>query len=275
MKTRLKTIQFLYLILLFILVSCNSGNDATGNQATAPTVASIEIPSQIQVASTGVNQSCFSISSPVTTISANWVNGSFYVNNNCDSNQGVNGLTITISSNNYSLDFKKFSLNSINGLYFGPPTYWASPSMNYTSVVNRNVTAIAATIKTAGNVPAYIEPGKPILISFGYKPDGNLPGEFSYSLNDKLNEVLQGNLSLAINSEKLKTICSGSVTCNIPIILTGQNGNFSQIITTITNSNVGKKLNFNISGLNTGNYTISTGTLPQYSSIVQIPNSIT
>lgn len=68
----------------------------------------------------------------------------------------------------------------------------------------------------------------------------------------------QGTIALTINTTALKSICANNTVCNIPLILSGQNGNFSATVATVTNSNAGNILNVNLTGLNSGSYSLST-----------------
>lgn len=68
---------------------------------------------------------------------------------------------------------------------------------------------------------------------------------------------IQGSIDLNINTSALKSVCSSSFTCNIPLTLSGQNGNFSATVATVTNSNAGNTLKVNLTGLNSGSYNLS------------------
>ena len=69
----------------------------------------------------------------------------------------------------------------------------------------------------------------------------------------------QGSINLSVNTVALSSVCTGATTCNIPITLSGQNGNFNQTVTTITNSNAGSLLNISVTGVNAGAYTLTVG----------------
>lgn len=258
---------------LLSLLACNGGSSGSSNNIVETTSTSMDVSKQAQLATATVNTSCFTLSSPSTSLSTGWVSGKFYINNICSTNQSINGLSINIASNNFSLNSSKMSLNSINGLYFGPPAYWAQPSLSYAGA---NIGLITATVNTAGNIAGYIRPGVPALFSFGYNPEGKLPGAFSYAIQDGSSApIVQGNIAVAVDATALSAICAAQVSCNIPIVISGQNGGFNQTVATITNSNAGTKINANISGLNIGSYSLSTGVLPQYVTATITPINIT
>ena len=75
---------------------------------------------------------------------------------------------------------------------------------------------------------------------------------------------VQGSIALSINTSALKSVCNSNVVCNIPLLLSGQNGNFSATVATVNNSNAGNNLNVNLTGLNSGSYnlSVSNSTLP-------------
>jgi len=67
----------------------------------------------------------------------------------------------------------------------------------------------------------------------------------------------QGGIELNVNATTLSEVCGVSKSCNIPLTLSGQNGNFNQTVATITNSNAGSNLKVALSGLNAGTYTLT------------------
>ena len=69
--------------------------------------------------------------------------------------------------------------------------------------------------------------------------------------------VAQGAIDLSVNAISLSSVCSGNTTCNIPLILNGQNGSFSSTVATVTNANAGTTLRVSITGLNAGIYTLT------------------
>lgn len=86
----------------------------------------------------------------------------------------------------------------------------------------------------------------------------------------------QGSIALSVDATSLKSVCTGSTSCNIPLVLNGQNGAFQSTVTTITNSNAGTIVKVNVTGLNTGNYTLTVpnGSLPSQVTFSAAPISV-
>ena len=207
-----------------------------------------DVLAQTQIAtSASVSNACFSIGSPVTSIGEWWTSGAFNVVNTCSTSQNASGLQVTITSSGTTLTPALFQFNSVSGLYFPPPVYWAASSGTFAA---GNKGAVVLTLNTTG----LIQPSGLATVSYGYNPQGVLPGSFSYAFNGGV--VAPGSISLSVNSISLKTICIGNNSCKIPLTLTGQNGSYESVVATITNSNAGTLLNAKINGLNPGSYTL-------------------
>lgn len=260
----MKALKYLGLFLLIsTLVACNSGS---GSSST-PTTLNMSKQPQI-VTAIASSTSCLAINSSTTSLGAWWTSGQFNITNTCNTNQVINGLVINFISSASTLNAANFQLNSINGLYFGPPAYWAQANLTFTKATS---SAVAATISIAGNVNGYIQPNTAATVSFGYNPSGTIPGAFSYSIQGAA-PVTQGNLLTNIDATALSSACTTMAPCNIPVYLTGQNGNFNQTIATITNANAGTKFSVTVNAITTGIYTLSTGTLPQYATVSNAGN---
>ena len=174
----MKTLQYLPLSISFILLaSCNIGSSASSNDNTNATIAATA-----KIAASNQN-SCLNITNPSTTLGAWWVNGKFSIANNCSTNQSINGIAIAFSSKSYSLNAKQFSLQNISDIYFGPPKWWAQPTMTFSVSNSNGVDIVTGTIAIADNAIGYIKANSQVTVSFGYNPNGKIPGAFSYGIN--------------------------------------------------------------------------------------------
>ena len=249
------TKSLLISIIVIALTACNGGGTGSSSSSGISNAAVTDFSNQAQIAA-ATGAACFNISAPSTTLGAWWTSGTFNITNTCSSNQSVNGTQVNIASANYGLTASSFSLNSINGLYFGPPAWWAQSTGVFASASANGVQTATLTIGTAGNITGYIQPGAAVTVSFGYNPGGKIPGSFSYTINGST-PVQPGNVALSVDTTALKTVCTGATTCNIPLILSGQNGTFSQTVMTVTNANAGSALTANLTSLNPGSYTLA------------------
>ncbi|MBP9742627.1 MAG: hypothetical protein KBD37_04635 [Burkholderiales bacterium] len=87
----------------------------------------------------------------------------------------------------------------------------------------------------------------------------------------------QGAIALTIDTTILKSICSGSTVCSIPLTLSGQNGAFESIVSTVNNSNAGSIIKVNVTGLNIGTYnlTVVNSSLPSQVTFSASPITLT
>jgi len=279
MKTNQNILRrLLVVIVTALLISCNSGGGSAvtpngGN--VAPTIentmikvdqeqfaAPVLITGEEKIDSANKNnmsmnavtaKACLAISNLQMSIGQWWSSGTISIKNNCTTTQEIGGLQVIISAA-VALDASQIQLNSISGLYFPPPIYWAASSMsasNYQNGTGR--AAILMVINTTG----LLQTGQVMSVSFGYNTGSVTPNNMTASLSDTVTPVNPGAINLRLDTTNLATVCSGSNTCSIPIVLNGQNGQFNQTLDTVTNSKVNKIINYNVSNLLPGTYIIS------------------
>jgi endoglucanase len=147
-------------------------------------------------------------------------------------------------------------MDSVNGLYFPPPIYWAQSTGTFiTNSVAGSKDTVTLTLNTTGS----IQPNTSATVFYGYNPNGTTPGAISYSVNGGSTPVTPtgGSIAFSIDATALKTVCISGTTCNIPVVLSGPNS-YSSTVATIDNNNAGTVItNSNFTRLNTGAYTLT------------------
>ena len=205
-----------------------------------------------QTAQAGVNlnltnpvNNCLSTTMNTPTVSAWWVSGSFTINNICNTVQQLNGTTIAVNSNNSSDIISSFQVNSTS-------PYFA----DFASIITSSNTALLTVVNSSATIAANAS----LNVNFGYSPQGKLlTGNLIASINGAT-PVADSSLQVTVDSSEIANYCKASAPCNIPVVLSSQNGSFSKTLTTITTT-TGKSI-FNISNLNTGTYILSSNNLP-------------
>ncbi len=280
----MKTYQFkkfaflLFSVSTMILTGCNGGSSSNSTQVTPRSYTAdfsnteqYATPSDSAPATLNGNKAvalsaatpatCFQVADVNIPLAEWWVSGTFKIKNICSSNQTINGLQIRISSLNYALSASSFSINSVSGVNFPAPVYWAPTNSTTTTVASPDGQA-DLMLALATDKTGYVAPNSSAQVSFGYNPLGKKPGVFT-SLIDGATAIKNGAVNVKIDTTMLKSVCSSS-NCNIPIRLIGQNGLFDQVIATVSGSNAGTILPVSVSGLNPGVYqlTIANSALP-------------
>lgn len=205
-----------------------------------------------QTAQAGVNlnltnpvSNCLSTTMNALSTSAWWVSGSFTVNNSCNTIQQLKGTTIAVNSSSTSDIISNFQVNSTS-------PYFA----DFASVITSSNTALLTVVNGSATIAA----NGSLNVSFGYSPQGKLlTGSLNASVNGAT-PVADSSLQITVDSSGIANYCKASAPCNIPVVLSSQNGSFSKTLTTITTT-TGKSI-FNISNLNTGTYILSSNNLP-------------
>ena len=232
------------------LVACGGGDMGSASTGTSAT------PTSVSAVSAAASNSCFSITAPSTNLGQWWTSGSFNVTNTCTSTQSASGLQIQIASSGTALVASKFQMDSINGLYFPPPIYWAQSTGTFiTNSVAGSKDTVTLTLNTTGS----IQPNTSATVFYGYNPNGTTPGAISYSVNGGSTPVTPtgGSITFSIDATALKTVCVSGTTCNIPVVLSGPNS-YSSTVATIDNNNAGTVItNSNFTRLTTGAYTLT------------------
>ena len=232
------------------LVACGGGDMGSASTGTSAT------PTSVSAVSAAASNSCFSITAPSTNLGQWWTSGSFNVTNTCTSSQSASGLQIKIASSGTALVGSKFQMDSINGLYFPPPIYWAQSTGTFiTNSVAGSKDTVTLTLNTTGS----IQPNTSATVFYGYNPNGTTPGAISYSVNGGSTPVTPtgGSIAFSIDATALKTVCVSGTTCNIPVVLSGPNS-YSSTVATIDNNNAGTVItNSNFTRLATGAYTLT------------------
>jgi len=254
----IKTIGLLMsLVASLFLVACSGGDTGSASTGTSAT------PTSVSAVSAAASNSCFSITAPSTNLGQWWTSGSFNVTNTCATTQSASGLQIQIASSGTALVGSKFQMDSVNGLYFPPPIYWAQSTGTFiTNSVAGSKDTVTLTLNTTGS----IQPNTSATVFYGYNPNGTTPGAISYSVNGGSTPVTPtgGSIAFSIDATALKTVCISGTTCNIPVVLSGPNS-YSSTVATIDNNNAGTVItNSNFTRLNTGAYilTVASSALP-------------
>ena len=247
----IKTIGLLMsLVASLFLVACSGGDTGSASTGTSAT------PTSVSAVSAAASNSCFSITAPSTNLGQWWTSGSFNVTNTCATTQSASGLQIQIASSGTALVGSKFQMDSVNGLYFPPPIYWAQSTGTFiTNSVAGSKDTVTLTLNTTGS----IQPNTSATVFYGYNPNGTTPGAISYSVNGGSTPVTPtgGSIAFSIDATALKTVCISGTTCNIPVVLSGPNS-YSSTVATIDNNNAGTVItNSNFTRLNTGAYTLT------------------
>jgi len=233
------------------LVACGGGDMGSASTGTSAT------PTSVSAVSAAASNSCFNITAPSTNLGQWWTSGSFNVTNTCATTQSASGLQIQIASSGTALVASKFQMDSINGLYFPPPIYWAQSTGTFiTNSVAGSKDTVTLTLNTTGS----IQPNTSATVFYGYNPNGTTPGAISYSVNGGGSTPVTptgGSIAFSIDATALKTVCVSGTTCNIPVVLSGPN-NYSSTVATIDNNNAGAVItNSNFTRLTTGAYTLT------------------
>ena len=247
----IKTIGLLMSLAASIfLVACSGGDSGSASTGTSAT------PTSVSAVSAAASNSCFSITAPSSNLGQWWTSGSFNVTNTCATTQSASGLQIQIASSGTALVGSKFQMDSVNGLYFPPPIYWAQSTGTFiTNSVAGSKDTVTLTLNTTGS----IQPNTSATVFYGYNPNGTTPGAISYSVNGGNTPVTPtgGSIAFSIDATALKTVCVSGTTCNIPVVLSGPNS-YSSTVATIDNNNAGTVItNSNFTRLNTGAYTLT------------------
>ena len=247
----IKTIGLLMsLVASLFLVACSGGDTGSASTGTSAT------PTSVSAVSAAASNSCFSITAPSSNLGQWWTSGSFNVTNTCATTQSASGLQIQIASSGTALVGSKFQMDSVNGLYFPPPIYWAQSTGTFiTNSVAGSKDTVTLTLNTTGS----IQPNTSATVFYGYNPNGTTPGAISYSVNGGSTPVTPtgGSIAFSIDATALKTVCISGTTCNIPVVLSGPNS-YSSTVATIDNNNAGTVItNSNFTRLNTGAYTLT------------------
>lgn len=278
-NTKNKLNKVAVLISIAALSGCVGGNSAASNQSptnntsnsSAATNTSLDAGKLPQLAAPELNTQaaspntdgteCLSVDKFTPVIGNWWVTGQFSIKNNCDTPQNSSGLQLSLSADQ-SLDAANLQLNSISGLYFAAPVYWAPTTA---SIINSGNNKLTMTLVTSG----VINPNSSVAGSFGYNPAGTPLTNLALSINGAT-PVSPANLVATINSSSLSSVCSATAPCNIPVDLLGQSGTFNHIIATVTNNDLGKDT-ITIKNLQPGSYTIAPSNLPNNTTVVITP----
>ncbi len=278
MKANQILFKIVAIIATSLLISCNSGGGSSATTSGSsvsgsPVIENVVVNvSETQYASpmliseennnkNSYNISINAVTAPTCIILSNsqmnvsqwWSSGTVTIKNNCTTVQSISGLQMIISAS-VALDASKFQLNSVSGLYFPPPIYWAPTTVSSSNYQNSSGrAAILLVINTSG----FLQSGKEATVSFGYNTGGIAPNGLTASLSDTVTPINPGTINLKLDTTNLTSTCVGSITCNIPIVLSGQNGQFSSVIDTITNAKVNRIINYSVPNLLPGSYLIS------------------
>lgn len=256
----MKAIKLLFIATLsFVVVACSGGVGENGAQVSA--VTSSDLSSTPQLAVPNQVNSCFSITNTQVSLAQWWTSGSFNITNSCSTVQAINGQQIMVTSQGFNLVSGDFSLNSVSGITFPAPVYWAATTMSMTSQLVGSYTSLGLQIKT--DPSGVIAPNASATVSFGYNPHGITPGALTFSIANSA-PVQTGTINLSINATSLKSVCNSTTPCNIPVYLVGQGTTLSTLVATITQNNVGSVITSVLTKLNPATYTltVSAGSLP-------------
>ena len=252
------------------LVGCGSGagTSSTNNGTT------VDFAQVAQVATPSQANSCLTITNPNVSLGAWWTSGTFNVTNTCTTAQPASGVQVLVSSTGVNLSQSSFSLNSVSGISFPAPVYWAAATATTTAQTVAGLTDLLLTVST--DASGVINPNASMAISFGYNPNGQIPGAFNFSLSNAA-PVHTGSINLSINTSNLSSFCKGSTNCNIPVVLSGQGGQLQSTVATITNANVGGVINQQLINLNPGSYTLTANAsgLPESVTFSAAPITVT
>lgn len=262
MKRKIKEIT-MYSIVAAIS-GCNSGGTAGSSVQPLTTIdfaaskqyATLQMDiNSAHIANKAVTQPCLTVSNSKINSGNEWyLNGAFTVTNTCSAPQNLSGMQVIISDSNANLDATGFQYSTVS-------PWMEIKTSAVTSIGEAQLSSIIVTLTTEATLTA----NQSVAITYGYNsPNGNAPKNITVTSNGEVTPVAPGNINLSLNTKKLSTVCKDTVTCNIPVILTGQGGQFESVITTITNANAGKKLNYKLTNLIPGNYalTVPASSLP-------------
>lgn len=269
-STKNKLNKIAVLISIAALSGCVGGNSAANNTSNpsvstntpvdAGKIPQLATPTPSASPSTGGTE-CLTVDNFTPVIGDWWVNGKFSIKNSCATPQNASGLQLSLSADQ-NLTAANLQLNSIDGLYFAPPVYWAPTTV---STINSGNNKLIMTLVTSG----VINPNSSISGSFGYNPAGTPLTNLALSINGAT-PVSPATLVATVDSSNLSSVCSATAPCNIPINLLGQSGTFNQVIATVTNNNLGKDT-ITVKNLQPGAYTIAPSNLPHNTTAVITP----
>lgn len=267
MKHKIKRI--IPIILVAGLGACNSGGTASSSGST-PLGGTIDFSSTKQYATPLLNQvlvagqasskaanastECLTVaSSSFVASGAYYGSGSFVITNSCGETKSLDGMQV-IMEDSTNLDPSSFAYSTVSP--------WMEIKTSVVGMSDDNGPAkLAITLETDG----VLAPNASIKISYGYNtPLGNGPANPVVSSNGEVTPVEPGNINLTLNTSKLVTACQEPTICNIPVVLSGQGGQFESVVARITNSNVKSKIIQKLNGLKPGSYsvTVPANTLP-------------
>ena len=228
-----------------------SSSAQTLDLSTTPQYAMPSTTARTTTASSAqsVTASCLSVTNFVLTQNtAWWIAGTFSITNSCATAQSASGLSLMLGASG-PLTATSFALNSLSFPVWQPTTV-------STVGVSGNADELLLTLNTTGIVPS----GGSVPGSFGYNPAGTALGGVTLTAAGST-PVLNATLAVTIDSSALSTTCTLSAPCTIPIVLSGQGGQFSKTIATVTNASLGKTT-LTITGLDPGTYTLAPSSLP-------------
>lgn len=197
---------------------------------------------------------CLGVSAPAISPSQWWVTLNFSISNSCSTAQSASGVQLLVTANQ-PLRASALSYNSINGLYFPPPIYWAPTSI---STSDNGSGGVIITLNTSGYVPA--NSTTTVQGSFGYNPNGTMINTMAVSLQGGGTPPPPQNLgalNVSIDASALLNTCTTSAPCSIPINVTGLGGQYNKTLTTVTGTS--SSGTYTLNGLTPGTYVVAAG----------------
>jgi hypothetical protein len=193
--------------------------------AFAATGVSVNVDSEVQVSGTTAND----FTNPVVyTVAA------------ADSSTQDYTVTVTVAQISSSKMFRSFSLNGIAGTISE-----AGKTIAVTMPYGTNVTALVATFTTTG---VSVKVGSTVQASGTTSNDYTSPVVYTVTAQDASTQDYTVTVTLAPPTYSISGTVSGDIMSGVTIVLSGSG---SSSITTDSNGN------YNFSGLNNGNYTIT------------------
>lgn len=260
----LTTVKFLCLTLIITITAACSGagnqNSASNNSnggasggGSTPSVVSYKNSLQFATPALIADTNCLKIINSTTTGSAWYKTGTFAIQNTCSEPQSINGTQILIAADK--------SLTSIIDYASIQPNPWANVSASFDS--EQSAGSNTDIVMTLIADPLVMQSTSGVTtVSFGYNsPDGVDIGNFTYTIKGQT-PVKNGNINLVVDATALKGECTTQTSCNIPLTLTGQSGQFESIVLVINNQTAGQIVQESITNLNPGLYKLAAANLP-------------
>jgi len=192
---------------------------------------------------------CLSATAQPSSVSDWWVNANITISNDCPTAQDLSGSSLVLSSDNSADSFDNIQINSV----YQDKTWIANANFGTFSYVN-NLPQL--NISNNFSIPATSS----VIVNVAYGPHGTgLMGSLIATV-DGQTPLNKATLDVLVDSSKIAAYCNTQTQCNIPVVLSGQDGKFNKTITTITKAS--DTTIYHIANLNPGSYSVSTNNLP-------------